>query len=170
MKRFGFLLLTLLIIATLPLGLAGCSAQKQPQSSDEKAQEIYRSLMCPICPGETIEQSQSEVSAQMRALVREKLQQGETKEEILQFFVDRYGEQVLSYPTKQGFNLLVWITPIAAIIVGGGVVWLAIRKWVKHGKAPLTKVVTLTKTTPGDEKYRAQLEQELKKFHEKGFR
>src|SRR3972149_402861 len=118
MKKLGFLLLSLVAIALLVM-LGGCSVPERTRSLDEKAQDIYRSLMCPLCPGQTIAESQSELSAQMRAVVREKLEQGATKEDILQFFVERYGEGVLAAPAKSGFSLVAWLAPIVGIVVGG---------------------------------------------------
>src|SRR3990170_6336471 len=133
MKKLGFLLATLLVGTILLVMLGGCSAPERTQSLDEKAQDIYRSLMCPLCPGQTIEQSQSELSAQMRAIVREKLEQGETKEKILQFFVERYGDAVLAAPVKSGFNLIAWLAPITGIVVGGIALWFVIKKWARRG-------------------------------------
>ncbi len=126
--------------------------------------------MCPLCAGQTIEQSQSELSAQMRAIVREKLQQGETKEEILQFFVERYGEKVLAAPPKSGFNLIAWITPIAGIFVSGIVLWFVIRKWARRGSESSSEPTGLTTDGAHDEEYRERLEKELKDFNERGFR
>src|SRR3972149_12318111 len=141
MKKLGFLLLSLVAIALLVM-LGGCSVPERTRSLDEKAQDIYRSLMCPLCQRQTIEQSQSELSAQMRAVVREKLEQGETKEEILQFFVERYGETVLAAPVKSGFNLIAWLAPITGIIVGGIALWLTIRKWARRGNESSSEPVT----------------------------
>ncbi|MBI2850559.1 MAG: cytochrome c-type biogenesis protein CcmH [Chloroflexi bacterium] len=168
MKRLGFLLLSLLVGLFLLVMLGGCSAPERTQSLDEQAREIYRSLMCPICQGQTIEQSQSEVSAQMRAIVREKLEQGETKEEILQFFVERYGEGVLAAPVKSGFSLIAWLAPITGIVIGGIILWFTIRKWPGRGNE--SSPVTQTSDITGDEKYRKRLEKELKDFGEGGFR
>jgi cytochrome c-type biogenesis protein CcmH len=161
MKKPGLLLLSLLVGTILLVRLGGCSVQERTQSLDEKAQDIYRSLMCPLCQGQTIEQSQSEPSAQMRALVREKLEQGETKEKILQFFVERYGEAVLAAPVKSGFNLVAWLTPTAGIVVGGIILWLAIRKWVRGGKESSSRPVTSTTDDADYEEHRRRLEKEL---------
>ena len=169
MKKLGFLLLSLVAIALLVM-LGGCSVPERTRSLDEKAQDIYRSLMCPLCPGQTIEQSQSELSAQMRAVVREKVEQGETKEEILQFFVERYGDAVLAAPVKSGFNLIAWLAPITGIIVGGIVLWFVIRRWARRGHESSSGTVTPTPDITDDEKYRKQLEKELKDFGEGGFR
>ena len=115
--------LALLSIPFALLLLAGfvssCSAFQRPPTLEEQAQDLYRNLMCPLCAGQTLEQSQSEIANQMRALIREKLEQGANKEEIKQFFVERYGEAVLAAPAKKGFSLLVWIIPALALVVGG---------------------------------------------------
>ncbi len=169
MKKLGFIILSLLVAITVLLSAYGCTAQ-QTQSLDEQAQEIYRSLMCPICPGQTIDQSSSELSAQMRSLVREKLEQGETRGEILQFFVERYGETVLAAPVKSGFNLIVWLAPILGIFTGGIILWVVIRRWVKGKDKFSTELLSPTPDGSHDEKYRRQLEKDLKDFAEKGFR
>lgn len=170
MRKVRALSLGLVVAAILLVVFGGCSAQQPPQSLEEKALEIYRSLMCPICAGQTIEQSQSELATQMRAAVREKLEQGWTKEEILQFFVERYGDSVLAAPTKSGFNLIAWLAPITGIIVGGIVTWLAIRQWTRRVKELSPEAAAMTPNT-GDDKYRSRLEQELKNFDGKrGFR
>lgn len=169
MKKSGLWLVSLLLGTTLIVLLGGCSVPERTLSFDEQAQDIYRSLMCPLCPGQTIAESQSELSAQMRAVVREKLEQGATKEEILQFFAERYGEAVLAAPAQSGFNLIAWLTPITAIIVGGIILWLVIRKWAMSGKGHPSGAVP-TRDLAADEKYHRRLEQELKDFDERGFR
>ena len=68
----------------------------------------------------------------MRKEIREMLSQGKTKEQILAYYVEKYGEVVLAAPTKQGFNLTAWITPFAAIAGGGGVVYLVLRAWIRR--------------------------------------
>lgn len=171
MRKVGFLLLTLVVALILPIMIAGCSAQLRTLSAEEIAQDIYRSLMCPLCAGQTIEQSQSELSTQMRATVREKIEQGWTKDEILQFFVERYGEVVLAVPGKSGFNLAIWLAPITALIIGGIVTWLAIRQWTRRGKEPSSESAAPAPKSASDETYRRRLEQELKNFDNKrGYR
>lgn len=91
------------------------------------AQGIDKSLMCPVCPSETIDQSQVEIARQMRVMVREKLAQGESRNEILQFFVDRYGPGILAEPPRSGFNLLVWVLPPIALLLGSGILAMTVR-------------------------------------------
>ena len=83
--------------------------------SESQAQGIDRMIMCPVCPAETIDQAQVEISFQMRAVVREMLVEGKDRDEILEFFVDRYGKDILAAPPKTGFNLVAWLAPIGGV-------------------------------------------------------
>ena len=106
---------TLLFIGAI---LTACTTSTSPLSEDQqRAQSLDRSLICPICPGETIDRSQVQLANQMQAIVREQIQEGRTDREIQQFFVDRYGERVLASPSKEGFNLLIWIAPPVGIVL-----------------------------------------------------
>ena len=105
------LVLGLVVVA---LGLTACSNEEEA-SLEERARSIDKSLICPVCPGETIDQAQVELAHQMRALVREKLAGGWSREQILQFFVDRYSESVLAAPPKSGFSLIAWVVPFVAV-------------------------------------------------------
>lgn len=98
--------------------------------------EIARDLNCPLCEGLTLADCPLEVCEQMRALIREKLAQGETREEILDYFVERYGEEVLNAPPKKGFNLTAWVLPF--LVLGVGMVWLSylLRGWITRREEP----------------------------------
>lgn len=73
---------------------------------------------------------QCDVGDQMVALIRTKVDQGESKEQILAYFVSQYGEKVLAAPTRKGFNLTAWVTPFLAVAVGGMVVFFVLRSWL----------------------------------------
>ena len=104
----------------------------------------------------------------MTTLIEQKLAQGQSEEQIIQLFVAQYGEQVLASPPKRGFNLMAWVTPFAAILLGGGVIYIAIRKWVKRGQRAQISVVA--NVEEGNEEYRDQLEKELAEFTDRSFR
>jgi cytochrome c-type biogenesis protein CcmH len=121
----------LILIVVLPgLMVAGCASDSGPLSAEELeevAHGIDKGLMCPICPTATIDQSQVGIANQMQIMVREKLDQGKTRDEIFQFFVDRYGPGILAKPPKSGFNLLVWVIPPFAMLLGTGVLTMTVR-------------------------------------------
>lgn len=103
----------------------------------------------------------------MKGLIREKLDQGQTPEQIVQFFVAQYGEKVLSSPSKTGFNLTVWIAPIAALLLGGVVIYMTIKKMLRRGEQT---VEVTTVDDKEDENYRKRMEKDLKGFGDGGFR
>ncbi len=104
----------------------------------------------------------------MNTLIEQKLAQGQSEEQIIQFFVAQYGEQVLASPPKRGFNLTAWILPFAAILGGGGIIYLALKKWTKRGRQSQTGATA--EAEEGDEEYQRRLEQELEEFTGRGFR
>jgi len=106
----------MVVVGLLPLLLFGCVVGEEDQTIERRAQRLHQTLVCPVCPGETIDQSQVELAKQMRMLSREMLDQGFNEEEIRQFFVDRYGEGVLAAPPKTGFHLLAWLVPPAFVV------------------------------------------------------
>ena len=82
---------------------------------EAEAYSIDGMIMCPVCPAETIDQAQVPIARQMRQIVRNMLGQGSTREEILDFFAQRYGQDILAAPPKSGLNLVAWIFPMVAV-------------------------------------------------------
>jgi cytochrome c-type biogenesis protein CcmH len=68
----------------------------------------------------------------INSTISEKLDQGESKEQIIGYFVNVYGERVLASPPKKGFNLLLWVLPFAAIVAGGVVISLTLKTWARR--------------------------------------
>ena len=138
------------IIAFL-VPVMGCGAIDTESSLGEsQAQAINRSLMCPVCPSETIDQAQVELAAQMRDIVADMLSEGATREEILQFFVDRYGESVLAEPSKRGFNLLIWVVPPAALLSGFLLLYAVILRIHRPDRGNFTDLAADEPTSPAD--------------------
>lgn len=101
------------------------------QEVDVRAQRVASKLRCPVCQNESVADSQSELSAQMRTLIREKLAAGETEDQIIRYFVSRYGEWILLEPPRQGVLWFVWLAPAAALLVGAAGVIAYLRRTVR---------------------------------------
>jgi cytochrome c-type biogenesis protein CcmH len=119
--------LSLLLALALVVAAPVAQAQTPGDELEREAQNIDRMIMCPVCPAETIDQAQVEISFQMRAVVREMLAEGSTRGEILDYFVDRYGADILAAPPKSGTSLVAWILPIVGVAAGLAGVFLVIR-------------------------------------------
>jgi cytochrome c-type biogenesis protein CcmH len=80
------------------------------------------------------------MARQMRAIVRDRLAAGESPAQVRQYFVDRYGEWILLSPPRRGFNLLVWLLPLAVVVAGlataATLAWRWSRRRHNVGSAP----------------------------------
>ena len=105
-----------------------------PDSIQEAiATELAREIRCPICRGVSIEESPSEFARQMKAVILEKVEAGQSREEIRRYFADRYGEWVLLHPEGRGLLRLLWILPVGALLVGGVGLALSGGTWLHRG-------------------------------------
>ncbi len=133
-----------LVVMALAYGWTVVAAQGGDRAYDEaEAQAIDQMLMCPVCPGQNIDQSQAELARQMRQIVREMLAGGKSREEILGFFVERYGPSVLAAPPKTGFSLIAWIFPPVVVVAGLTAAWLVLRSMAARRRVELDGVGVL---------------------------
>ena len=83
---------------------------------EKRARDISQNLRCLVCQNESIDESTASLARDLRLLVRERLKQGETDQEVVAFVVDRYGEFVLLRPQANGINLILWaLAPMALL-------------------------------------------------------
>jgi cytochrome c-type biogenesis protein CcmH len=102
------------------------------QLSDPKQQESYeiltKELRCLVCQNQTIADSNAELAADLRRQVYEMLEKGKSREEIVQFMTDRYGDFVLYKPAFAGKTTLLWIAPVIFLLMGLITVFFFIRR------------------------------------------
>jgi len=103
-------------------------------SHEDQTQLLAAELRCPVCQNLSVADSPSEMANQMRDVIREKLQNGESPDQILAYFVSRYGEWILLSPKREGFNWVAWLLPFGAILGGAGVIALVVRRASKKGR------------------------------------
>lgn len=115
---------------------------------EARVAEVSAILRCPVCQGLSLQDSPSELSLQMKDVVRQQLREGKTPEEVKAYFVSKYGEWILLEPKASGMNLLVYIAPILLLLGGAAVIWFAIRKWsaapASASEAPVDEEEELT--------------------------
>ena len=115
MKR---LILVLALILSAPMAYAVQPDEILPDPAmEQRARDISAGLRCLVCRNESIDESNAELARDLRLLVRERLLEGDTNEEVVDYVVDRYGEYVLLNPTTRGSNIFLWLAgPIMAVI------------------------------------------------------
>ena len=161
-KRTLFLLLGIVALVAafwslLSLNVAG------HKTLDQRVSEVGSQLKCPVCQSESVADSPSLIAQQMRGVIRQQLQAGRSEQQVIQYFVNTYGEQIAWSPPWQGFTLLAWLVPIALIIVGAVLLFLTLREWrmIAPASADEDEKVLADLDEPELEHYRMQLEQEL---------
>lgn len=130
--------LSALVLAVLLTGAARGAPPPARVVSEAQVHEVAGELRCVVCQNLSVADSPSEMARQMRAIVRERLEAGESPGEVVQYFVDRYGEWILLSPRRSGFNLLVWLAPLAAVAVGLTIVTVLVRRWTRRSTAART--------------------------------
>ena len=133
----GVFLIAIAMSAGAMLLLTGAVHAQSGETSgaydEAEAQAIDRMLMCPVCPAQTIDQTEVPLAKQMRAQVRELLSEGASRREVLNWFSapERYGPGVLAEPPRSGLNLIAWIVPgvvVVAALAGGVLTLRAMRR------------------------------------------
>ncbi len=129
------MLKTLLLSSVLALSVLPAFAVQPDEvlpdaALEKRAREISQVLRCPVCQGENIDESNAEVSRDLRVLVRERLVAGDTDSQVLDYITDRYGEYVLFEPAKTGANLILYYAGPAVLLIalGGAFVYLRGRR------------------------------------------
>jgi cytochrome c-type biogenesis protein CcmH len=120
--------LGLLVALALVWGVTLFQAS-QPKSLDARAHEVATQLQCPICNGESVADSPSGLASEMRGVIRQKLSQGESEQQVIQYFEARYGDTILESPPAQGFTLMIWLPPVLMLALGIYVVFVLGREW-----------------------------------------
>ena len=134
-RRRGLALAWTVVLSLLLLGATTVRAQSQsrPVSTDTlleaRTRAVAAQLRCPVCQGNSIEDSPSELAQDMKGVVREQLASGKSPDEVKQYFIAKYGEWILLEPKASGFNLVVYALPMVMVLIGGVVVWRAVKKW-----------------------------------------
>ena len=123
---FTVLLLSLLMV------LSSC-VRESDITLEQRSHQLGGELMCPVCDAQTIDGSNAQIAVDMRLKVRDLLDEGLTNAEVRDYFVLRYGQEILAAPERSGFNILAWIIPVLIVTSGIGIALLSIKNMRKSG-------------------------------------
>jgi cytochrome c-type biogenesis protein CcmH len=143
-------LLAVASLSTLLAGGAGAAAV-----NEDTVREIASHLRCVVCQNLSVADSPSDTANQMRGIIRERLAAGDTPDQVVAYFVEKYGLWILLSPPKQGFNLLVWVVPFAGLGLGLVLVALLLRRWSRRTAAPAAEAPAV------DEAMRQRIRREM---------
>lgn len=143
-----------------------------PEAKTLVWQDVANDLMSPACPGRTLINCTSGQSEQWRELIRQKVTQGETKEEIVRYFVELQGEEILAAPPKKGFALMAWLLPLFVLLNGAGLIVVLTTRWVRRrppttpvANAPVPTSESSVQADTTSDVYRNRLRNELEELN-----
>lgn len=144
MRKRRSLLLGIAVIAIVGSIWSYMLITAPPQGTlDQRVHDVASQLKCLVCQGESVADSPATLSQQMRALIRQQLQSGKSEQEVIQYFVSRYGDRILWSPPWQGFTLLAWFVPIGLLLAGVLLLFFILRNWqrVRTGEMNVRRIL-----------------------------
>ncbi len=155
------------MIARIALVLLACLVLASPAGASEQKPtlaELESEVYCPTCQT-PLAMSSSPIAERMRAVIREWIAQGDSKSEIKAKLVDQFGERVLAAPPKKGFNLIVWVLPIAGIAIAASVLGVLAWRWTGAGRrGRVGEDDSAPAESPLDPELARRLDEELARF------
>lgn len=136
------LALAFLLLASWPAYAVNPDEVLADPALEARARALSAQLRCMVCQNQSIDDSNADLAKDLRLLVRERLKDGDTDEQVLDYLVSRYGEFVLLKPRFERQTILLWLLGPLLLIGGGLALWLQIRRRSRNGvdvpAAPLT--------------------------------
>ena len=97
--------------------------------TDDDVNAIAKQLYCPVCENIPLDACGTQACEQWRGIIRDRLAEGWTEEQIKDYFVAQYGDRVLAEPPRSGFNWAVYLVPLAIFLVGGFLFYRGFMRW-----------------------------------------
>ena len=134
--RTLFLIIALLTFAAVPCAIAVEPDEVLSDAALEaRARALSKELRCMVCQNQSIDDSEAPLARDLRILVRERLQAGDSDRQVIDFLVARYGEFVLLRPRFSWHTAVLWLGPAALLLIGGCAVLVLARRYRTNSAA-----------------------------------
>ena len=138
------------VAAVLCMAAASDPSERLPDPAQEaRARELFKEVRCLVCQNESIDDSNAELAADLRRIVREEVAAGRSDAEIRDFLTDRYGEYVLLKPVFSWGNAVLWFAPL--LIAVAGIAMLIGRTRNRGGESELSEAEAVRLARLADE-------------------
>jgi cytochrome c-type biogenesis protein CcmH len=152
--------LIIFLLSLLPFGSVFAQENTPNYPSDDEVNSIASQLYCPVCENVPLDVCGTQACAQWRELIREKLVEGWTEDQIKEYFSTQYGDRVLAEPPARGLNWLVYVIPPLVFIAGAIFLYRGFISWRKMGDDD--DIQEIDAEPEIEDAYLARLEEELK--------
>jgi cytochrome c-type biogenesis protein CcmH len=147
------------MVAALALATPAMASERHPTLA-----ELEDQLMCPVCQGETLAQSDSVPAQRIKAHLQQRIGQGWSRSRIINEEVDIWGTRILAAPRKHGFDLLAWVLPLVGIFAAAGILALLAWRWTRTREEPVPLGPASLNGRPLDPELEKRLDEELARF------
>ncbi|EAM7553635.1 cytochrome c-type biogenesis protein CcmH, partial [Salmonella enterica] len=107
------------------------------EAQEQQFRQLTEQLRCPKCQNNSIADSNAMIATDMRRRVYDLMQEGKSRQEIIDYMVARYGNFVTYDPPLTPLTVLLWVLPLAAIVAGGWIIVARTRRRVRLRREPL---------------------------------
>lgn len=109
-----------LILVIIPFSAFALTAEKRLEDplQEKRAHELFKKIRCVVCSGESINDSKADIAKSLRVMVREKISQGASEDEIMADVTNSYGDSVLMKPPVNSKTAVLWFGPVIILIIG----------------------------------------------------
>jgi cytochrome c-type biogenesis protein CcmH len=123
------------LLAVCAVALVAYGSPSTHSSLDDRTRGLALQLRCPVCQGESVADSPSDLARAMRGEIRRRLADGQSSAQITAFFVSKYGNFILLSPPSSGIGGLAWLAPPLLLICGLGLIITLVLDWNSRGAA-----------------------------------
>jgi cytochrome c-type biogenesis protein CcmH len=125
------------VIAVASL-MIGASRTAAPETPEDHINAVAKTIKCPTCQGESVADSNAPTSQEIRRDIADRLNRGETDDQIRGFYAASYGQSILLTPSGSGVTALVWVLPVVVLVGAVAGLGVAFRRWRARGELHAT--------------------------------
>lgn len=127
MKRsLSYAVMAAAVLVALTVGTLDRGEARTPE---ERMRDVASTIRCPQCRSQSAADSDASTAQAVRVEISERIAEGQSDDEIRDYFASTYGEEILLTPPASGVGSLVWVIPVVALAVGAAGLWFAFRRW-----------------------------------------
>ncbi len=126
MRRWSWAVMGVVLVGALAFGLQPDDTARTPE---ERIFEVASGYKCPTCRSQSVADSDAPVANAIRADIDARFEEGQNEEQVRQYLLATYGDEVLLTPPRTGVGSLVWILPVAGLLIALGALAFAFRRW-----------------------------------------
>jgi cytochrome c-type biogenesis protein CcmH len=162
LRNTFYVLVLVALISLLPLAIVSAQETDPNYPTDDEVNAIAKQLYCPVCENVPLDVCGTQACAQWRDLIREKLIEGWSEDEIKTYFSAQYGDRVLAEPPARGLNWLVYVIPPLVFLGGAFFLYRGFKVWKQIGDDDKFDEPEVELEPEIEDEYMARLEEELK--------